>query len=69
MPESLSVSTIPRPKAACQSRLTVTLAVKEFDGSTSQRAGSIRFGVSEADFERGQDGRGQGGRHARRDDG
>ena len=44
VPKSFSVSTSPRPKYACQSRLTVTRAVSGFAGSTSQRARSSRFG-------------------------
>ena len=44
VPKSLSVSTRPRPKYACQIRFTATLAVSGLRRSTSQRARSMRSG-------------------------
>src|SRR5947207_15958619 len=42
VPKSFSVSTRPRPKYCCQTRLTATRARSGFSGETSQRARSNR---------------------------
>src|SRR5262245_29953789 len=42
-PKSSLVLTMPVPNISCQYRLTVTRAIKGFDGSTSQRANPNRF--------------------------
>ena len=42
VPKSLGVATIPRPKCPCQSRLTITRAVRGWSGRTSHSARARR---------------------------